>query len=139
MRAVSGPSKEAEPLERKSGKDASVRKVREDNLDGALRDTDVFAIGDEDDEDEDEQDQSSRIPSPPPAYHESDSDIPNTAHLTASTEPSSSPAPPAEPEQETSSSTPRKHYIQKNDTLRGLALRYGVDVRSYFPLNPFEI
>lgn len=61
VRAVAGPSREGEPSQRKSGKDMRARKAQEDNLDGALRDADVFAIGDEDDE-EDEDGQEALAP-----------------------------------------------------------------------------
>ena len=126
------------------------------NLDGSLKDEDLFVVGDDD---EDEQSLvtdsyrensdirciDTRSPTPPPAYSSS-------SELSA-TNPDKSPlsrevdsdlranASPADlssvPLTHADSATtiinvPGEpvHHIQKNDTLLGIAFRYGVDVRT---------
>lgn len=83
------------------------------NLDGSLRDEDVFIVGDEDgDEDED-----ANIA---PELLVRDCDPP-------SCRPPASPA--ADSTDANSNPPPSSHKIRKEDTLRGLARMYGVDVR----------
>jgi hypothetical protein len=74
------------------------------NLDGALRDEDTFAIGDDEDDDSD--------PSELPQY---------------SAEPPTAPA--AVPAESSPAAAPSEYYIKRGDTLQGIALRFGVDVR----------
>ncbi|KAK0463226.1 uncharacterized protein EV420DRAFT_1161757 [Desarmillaria tabescens] len=86
------------------------------NLDGAVRDEDMFVVGDDDEDDE----------MPPPAYTkssgseaaplESDIDKPSSAEIS-------------------STSGPPKYYIKRTDTLQGIALRFGVDGRELCRLN----
>ncbi|KAH8103706.1 hypothetical protein DFH11DRAFT_1734628 [Phellopilus nigrolimitatus] len=91
------------------------------NLDGALRDADVFVLGDEEEEEENDDDEvrgaadAGPPRTPPPAYREPDAPAP--------------PAPDAPAER------PGTHRIQREDTLRGLALKYAVDGRALFRLN----
>ncbi|KAH8103703.1 hypothetical protein DFH11DRAFT_1884045 [Phellopilus nigrolimitatus] len=88
------------------------------NLDGALRDADVFVLGDEEEEDDDDvRGAAGAGPprTPPPAYRETDAPAP--------------PAPDAPAER------PGTHRIQREDTLRGLALKYAVDGRALCRLN----
>ncbi|KAH8117689.1 hypothetical protein DFH11DRAFT_1807627 [Phellopilus nigrolimitatus] len=86
------------------------------NIDGALRDADVFVLGDDDDDDEVRGAADAGAPrTPPPAYRETDAPAP--------------PAPDAPAER------PGTHRIQREDTLRGLALKYAVDGRALCRLN----
>ncbi|KAL5526898.1 hypothetical protein ACEPAF_8625 [Sanghuangporus sanghuang] len=180
VHAVAGPSGPSSSSLKHSI--SSSQKLKQDkdleldmNLNGALRDRDVFVLGDDE---EDYSDAESNMPSrrtnktPPPAYSatisntpspsrgeneepgqppgadvdselqstggtkvtingrqrevnsavERPSPTPTTTPITASTEIATKP-------------TPRIHYIQKGDTLRGLALRYGVDGRVLCRLN----
>lgn len=104
MKAVHQPSTRGIPVE--SGKSI--------NLDGSLRDEDVFIVGDEDgDEDEDEANIAPELPL-------RDCDPP-------SCRPPASPA--ADSTDANSNTPPSSHKIRKEDTLRGLARMYGVDVR----------
>ncbi|KAL5526075.1 hypothetical protein ACEPAG_7413 [Sanghuangporus baumii] len=178
VHAVAGPSGSASsslkhPL-------SSSQKLKQDkdlgldtNLNGALRDRDVFVLGDDE---EDYSDAESSMPSrhtnktPPPAYS---AIISNTlspssgeneepgrprgadsqVQLTGGTkstmngrqrginsavetpDPTSTATPIIASIEIVTKPTPRKHYIQKGDTLRGLALRYGVDGRALCRLN----
>ncbi|KAL5485702.1 hypothetical protein ACEPAI_6743 [Sanghuangporus weigelae] len=181
VHAVAGPSGSSSSLKhpisssQKLKQDKEMELELDTNLNGALRDRDVFVLGDDE---EDYSDAESNMPSrrtnktPPPAYSatipntlspsgdenegpeqprgaDADSQVqstrgtksiingrqrdinstveapfpaPTTTPITASTEVATKP-------------TPRKHYIQKGDTLRGLALRYGVDGRALCRLN----
>lgn len=71
------------------------------NIDGAVRDEDTFVLGD-DDSDEEGLDKESAVP---PPYLEQ--------------------PPTAEP----SATAPNEYYIQRNDSLTSIALRFGVSVR----------
>ena len=103
------------------------------NVDGAVRDEDTFILGD--DEDEDEGEDTNKISdrhgssSPPPPY---------SSELPVNQPGPSTPIIPQEfqtcteeaagPSTETSA--PSKYYIKPNDNLKGIALRFRVDVRS---------
>lgn len=114
------------------------------NVDGAVRDEDVFVLGDEDEDEDEEVAKSSRldgdtIPStPPPAYqtqttsalqpardtHTANADLdvrpPELAHESETKSPDSS-----------TSSHPPRYYINPNDTLLGIALKLKIDVSTY--------
>ncbi len=83
------------------------------NLDGAVRDEDMFVVGDDDDDED---------PTLPP-YTESSS-VTNTISESKIDKPSSIDEIP-------SASGPPKYYIKRTDTLQGIALRFGVDVRLF--------
>lgn len=129
-----------------------------ENVDGGVKDEDVFVLGDDEDEDEGAEDawredgedarastasDSPPPATPPPAY----SDITSPR---ASYAPSTSPyTPPPEADsgkthesksEATSSSGPQRYYIQPTDTLVGIALRFHVDGRTLCRLNnlPFS-
>jgi hypothetical protein len=108
------------------------------NVDGAVRDDDVYAIGDDEEEEEEEGRENhngwdpTRTP-PPPAY-------------------ATDPEPTLEPKSKSSDSeggintdappsfegapdvVPVKYYIKPGDTLLGISLRYSVDVRAFLLL-----
>ena len=107
------------------------------NINAAVRDEDVYAIGDDEDEDFDpgqvatgSSDSSDNTPAPstpPPPYASQltteDSGSPTLLHSTASSQGNDT----NEKEEE---STASRYYIRKGDTLLGIALRHGVDVRN---------
>jgi LysM repeat protein len=83
------------------------------NVDGSI--PDAFVLGD-DDEEEEEDDKTgfNEENNPPPAYpspseSHSSSTVENTPH-------------------ESLPKAPPRYYIKKGDTLRGIALRFGLDV-----------
>lgn len=82
------------------------------NIDGAVRDEDTFVLGD-DDSDEEGLDGLNKESAAPPPYLEQ----------TQTPEPSV----PA----------PNEYYIQRDDSLTSIALRFGVSVRS--PSKPYSI
>ncbi|KZT73125.1 hypothetical protein DAEQUDRAFT_762479 [Daedalea quercina L-15889] len=118
------------------------------NVDGGVRDEDVFVLGDESedgDEGEDKDDaygedgQSGELAStpsgspppatPPPAY--TDIAPPTSPHF-----PDSLKSPEQEPPPLSSSSSgPQRYYIQPTDTLVGIALRFHADARTLCRLN----
>ncbi len=133
------------------------------NLDGSVRDKDTFILGDdEDDEDEEQnnyQDRSLSVDTnPPPPYEElSAGDVPSSAvsniissspqievskppteHLLITS--SGAPSDPAASDLDDRSapSAPYKYYLNRSDTLTGICLRFGVDVRlrAYIPARP---
>ena len=129
------------------------------NVDGGVKDEDVFVLGD-DEEDEEERTEDawrkegegdrassasdSPLPTtPPPAY--SDIISPHASHAPPTSPhthpPESDSGKSADSETEaTSSSGPQRYYIQANDTLVGIALRFHVDGRTLCRLNnlPFS-
>lgn len=109
------------------------------NVDGAVRDEDTFAIGDdEDDESGDEFPSSSDIPGPPPPYTSDPTDGPvsittdessSTGQLNTETPPNEGSRPPTPKSvSDTDLPAPSKYYIQPNDNLQGIALRFGLKV-----------
>lgn len=76
------------------------------NINGAVRDQDTFILGD-DDEDEDEDGEA-----PPPYLEQTSSQA-------------------QEPDLSENSGSPHEYFIQPSDTLHGIALRFGVDVRTF--------
>ncbi|KAH9928643.1 uncharacterized protein B0H18DRAFT_1084397 [Fomitopsis serialis] len=136
------------------GKGASMKV----NVDGGVRDEDVFVLGDDDDEVEDEDrvgdnvSTASDSPSPatpPPAYTDVVSPLPSApsmpskspsyAFATKDSEagPSNSEANSPQPngDSPSPSSGPQRYYIQPTDTLVGIALRFHVDGRLLCRLN----
>lgn len=112
------------------------------NIDGSLRDGDVFVVGDEDEEDELDQDISQGTASlaltpsisPPPAYIESVQPAASVSLANSLLQNRSTTVIKDTPNRNNdndvdSTPAPRKHYIQKSDTLLGIALKYGVNVR----------
>ena len=103
------------------------------NVDGAVRDEDTFVLGEDEDEEEGaEQNESSDLRGPPPPYS---SELP-VVGSGPSTSTSALEVTPTgdEPGTSTDISAPSKYYIQPNDNLRGIALRFGVNVRPIFHL-----
>ncbi|EPT05655.1 hypothetical protein FOMPIDRAFT_1021408 [Fomitopsis schrenkii] len=124
------------------------------NVDGSVKDEDVFVLGDDDEDEEesmegtvdghgDRPSTASNSPppaTPPPAYFE-----------TTLSQSSRVPSPSTQPiskidcgkqpnqEMETTSSTPQRYYIQPNDTLIGIALRFHVDGRTLCRLNDLPL
>ncbi|KAK0476098.1 hypothetical protein IW261DRAFT_1492010 [Armillaria novae-zelandiae] len=88
------------------------------NLDGAVRDEDMFVVGDDDDDDDE---------TAPPRYTESSS-VTSTVTESKIDKPSSI-------DEISSASGPPKYYIKRTDTLQGIALRFGVDGRELCRLN----
>lgn len=108
--------------------------TRTPNVDGSVRDEDVFILGDDGADESDDNDAIADSPStPPPAY----TDMPNSADRAQRAGPGLSGY--ATPESSASqvahvdagpSAAPSKYYIQPRDTLLGIALKVGVDVRT---------
>ena len=78
-----------------------------DNIDGSIRDEDNFVLGDDEDEEGDGD--------APPAYL--------AVSVTRSNDPGVKDHGP------TDKATPHRYYIQRSDTLQGIALRFGLNVR----------
>ena len=123
----------------------------------SVRDEDTFILGDDDDDDDNEennyQDRASPVDAnPPPPYEEpSAGDIPTSAvsnttpsssstqievskppieHLlTTSSGAPSDPAAASDLDDRSAPSAPYKYYLNRSDTLTGICLRFGVDVR----------
>lgn len=138
----------------KRKEDSGRNAVEVGNMDGAVRDEDVFAIGDEDDEDRGEGDAAALTP--PPAYVELGDEV---SRSWSTVQPSSGPAgartvsselghetetsaregdvsQQQNDETQASSTAPSKYYIKSGDTLTGIALRFGVDVRPVLASHP---
>ncbi|KIK62411.1 hypothetical protein GYMLUDRAFT_242591 [Collybiopsis luxurians FD-317 M1] len=91
-----------------------MQKMQNVNLDGAVRDEDTFVLGDDED--------SNEGGAPPPPYLEQ------------------SPSPQTQPENVPESrtndvGTQSEYYLQRGDTLHGIALRFGIDARELCRLN----
>ncbi|KAK0189656.1 hypothetical protein F5146DRAFT_633373 [Armillaria mellea] len=93
------------------------------NLDGAVRDEDMFVVGDDDDDDED---------TTLPPYTESSSVISASAGNAISDRKIDK---LSSIDEKSSASGPPKYYIKRTDTLQGIALRFGVDGRELCRLN----
>ncbi|KAI0064740.1 hypothetical protein BV25DRAFT_1822488 [Artomyces pyxidatus] len=116
------------------------------NVDGAVRDADLFVLGDDEDNDESSSDaevSSTPPPSyePPLAFNESittDAVMQQGAHSATdavSGTQDTTPEQDSPPEQAHMDTVPVKYYIQPNDTLLGLSLKLGVDARTLCRLN----
>lgn len=109
------------------------------NIDGGVKDEDVFTIGDDNaDDTEDGSESASTDLEAPPAYE----DRPSDAHI--SIDGPNSPEPnfvsqqrPEESDSAESSelSGPPRYYIKPTDTLLGIALKFGVDRHQLCKLN----
>ena len=96
---------------------------RDLNLDGAIRDSDIFVLGDEDDV-EDVGLEGSSPTVAPPSYSE----------VQSSSDSSRARDTPSLSRRDKSEQSPRlgvkgRYYIEKNDTLNGISLKLGLDVR----------
>lgn len=93
------------------------------NVDGAMRDEDTFVLGEYDDDEEDillgespEREKSSVVAQPRP----SNVVLPRGG--------------PTEQPTIINEATPSKYHITRNDTLQGIALRYGLNVSTIYIL-----
>jgi len=109
------------------------------NVDGAVRDEDTFVLGDDDDDDEsgDEHTESpdSQVSSslPPPYSSLLQSLKPGMPAHTATQESQTHVEDEAGPSTETATSS--RYYIKPNDSLKGIALRFGVNGHELCRLN----
>ena len=107
------------------------------NINGEVRDQDTFILGDDEDEDEENEevessagDGAASISSPPPLYESivdpwKEESVPHeTATLTSNS--FSQAEEPLFPKPD--NTRPYRYYINRNDTLQGLSLRFGIDV-----------
>lgn len=111
--------------------------IEVDNIDGVVRDEDVFAIGEEEEEEYDVVGEAASS-TPPPAYVELGDEVSQpwstvksssdpTGGKTSTREGDASPK--ENDDAQAPSTAPSKYYIKPGDTLNGIALRSGVDVR----------
>ena len=96
------------------------------NVSGAMRDEDTFVLGDVDDDEEDD-DPASKVP------HTGRSDIAASPEGSAATKDGTGDTADAstmasEQSIDTNEATPSKYYITRNDSLQGIALRFGLNV-----------
>ncbi|KAL6299890.1 hypothetical protein BKA93DRAFT_869572 [Sparassis latifolia] len=108
------------------------------NVDGAVRDEDVFTLGDDDADDIDDEPEG--IVTPPPPYEETS--VPDCPLETLSSNPSgsrrssaSADHPALDSAEVAESSTPARYYIKPSDTLLGIALKFDVDAHAVCRLN----
>lgn len=107
------------------------RRAAEANVDGGVRDGDVFVLGDEEDEGEAEgtggAEAGNGSRTPPPAYSSTavptsggppTPDVPHSTKATTTAEGEPSGSVPA----------PSKYYLLKGDTILGISLKFGIDV-----------
>jgi LysM repeat protein len=125
----------------RSSSGTAAHQVREkappSNVDGSVRDEDTFILGDADDDEEDDwlpdepSKSGARVTKQPEPSHTVvpllegpfDPDvIPDNSTLTT------------EQPTNTNDAAPPKYYIQRNDTLQGIALRYGLNVSIIQPI-----
>lgn len=113
-----------------SGADQAVaRHTRENgasnNIDGAVREEDTFVLGDADDDEEDDaaphEPRKSGIAEQPEPLHTA-LPIPEDPNNSTLTEQSSD-----------TNAVPSKYYLTRNDTLQGIALRFGLNVSNFQP------
>ncbi|KIK95289.1 hypothetical protein PAXRUDRAFT_827173 [Paxillus rubicundulus Ve08.2h10] len=129
------------------GNDPSWSSLAKDvNIDGAVRDEDMFVLGDDEDDDPDKEqegfavdsDQGSLIDDPPPSYTSpkalSDSVLSISSRSSLTTL-SGLVHPNNKPETVTARKTTTSpvYYIERGDTLQGIALRLGVHVSTDHP------
>ena len=110
------------------------------NVDGAVRDEDNFAIGDDEEEEEEEKVEDQTEPSQPgspPPYPGStplstaaEEATPQRLNTNANVAGGGTSASPKNQEilEESARSGPSKYYIKSSDSLQGIALRFGLKV-----------
>lgn len=133
---------------------SGVQPVRVENLDGGMKDRDLFVLGDDEDDDEDDEDEDedtsvggeeggrayrSATPTPPdvvqtvsplpetPPPPSPVADSPPEKPSTANTTPT--PPTPNEDNHSAKSDAHAVYRLRKGDTLMGIALRFRLDVR----------
>lgn len=115
-----------------------VELTRSVNVDGAVRDEDTFVVGDDEDDDASDGEEEGSGLGPPPPYESSSE--PSQQSKPTIEEPADDPSPQAI---STSLSNPYKYYLKPNDNLKGIALRFNVNVRQnnqlYFLLSYHNI
>jgi hypothetical protein len=109
------------------------------NVNGEVRDQDTFILGEDDEDDDNEEERlessaddgaASIISSPPPLYEsivdpwKEESPPHETANRTSNS--FSQAEEPSFPKPD--NTRPYRYYINRNDTLQGLSLRFGIDV-----------
>ncbi|KAH6913064.1 hypothetical protein BKA70DRAFT_712218 [Coprinopsis sp. MPI-PUGE-AT-0042] len=108
------------------------------NIDGAVRDEDTYVVGEDDDDDD----------LPPPAYSvDAGNEVAQTPGPATPSSPPVSPPTSGPPAGDSVSEIldpatargPSKYFLNKRDTLQGLALRFGVDARELCRLNKLPI
>ena len=135
-----------------TGSGSGVQPVRVENLDGGVKDQDLFVLGDDDDEDDgdgdsvsssEEDGQTRRSAAPPPPDM-----VPTASHLPETPPPpppvtghmeeppirNTTPTPPT-PDDDQQSAKPDTsvvYRLRRGDTLMGIALRFRLDVRLLF-------
>lgn len=92
------------------------------NLDGAMRDEDTFVLGDDDDASFEEETEETVVSSTSLSCSSKDIELLKSVNV-------------QEKEEITHPATPLKYYLARNDTLRGIALRLGVEGRELCRLN----
>ena len=135
-----------------TGSGSGVQPVRVENLDGGVKDQDLFVLGDDDDEDDgdgdsvsssEEDGQARRSAAPPPPDM-----VPTASHLPETPPPpppvtghmeeppirNTTPTPPTpdDDQQSAKPDTPVVYRLRRGDTLMGIALRFRLDVRLLF-------
>lgn len=110
-----------------SGSSSKGKQVQRNvNVDGAVRDEDTFVLGDDEDESGDEEGPDY----PPPPYSSPLAPGPSLSETPQDPQAIMEDDTPLVTNLETEVSNPFKYYIKPNDNLRGIALRFGVNVRS---------
>jgi len=128
---------------------SGVQSVRVENLDGGVKDQDLFVLADDDEDDEDEdededastdEDENGRVrrsaAPPPPDVVQTVSHLletPPPPPVTGPTEDLPTPTPPT-PDEDRPSAEPESlivYRLRRGDTLMGIALRFRLDVRPF--------
>ena len=130
--------------------DSGDQSARVENLDGAVKDQDLFALAD-DDEDDDEDDDVSTNGEEEAHVYRSASPPPSDVIQTVSPLPKTPPPPPlvidntqeapatdaSEDQQPTKPDPPAVYRLRRGDTLMGIALRFRLDVCLFHGSRPF--
>jgi hypothetical protein len=95
------------------------------NVDGAVRDEDMFIVGDAED---DEGDDVSSDLRPEDSYIHTEASTLNRDGVVNQDPSANNSTPYNEKATETIKAAPLKYHITKDDTLRGITLRFGLDV-----------